>query len=210
MKKFLCALVLFPVLCHAQHFEIGVDGGFDFHSLPMNNTIAKQDKPSAGYVGGASIDLLLQHAQIGIGVAISQLTETNYIAPNYTIKIRNYVANPLITPFAFYNHIWNQGTTYTYAGAMAGLAIANVGVNTFNYSGTNITGYSTAYNSTFGYEAGVQAGCVFHVSKKFGIGGEAAMRYASFTYTPPNNPETDPYKYRLFYFPFTVSLKYFI
>ena len=210
MKKILFILSMLPCICFAQQFEIAVDGGFNFHTLPMNNYIAKQDKPSGGYAAGASIDLLLPHTQIGIGVTIAQLTETNYLTPNYTIKVRNYVANPLTNPYAYYNHVWDQGKSYTYAGAMGGLAVASVGVNTYNYTGNAITGYSTAYNSAIGYALGLQAGFIIRMNKHLGLGGEAAMRFTSFTYTPPNNPVENPYKYRLFYFPFTVSLKYFI
>ena len=210
MKKILLALALLPVSCFAQHFEIGVNGGFDFHSLPENNTIAHQDKPVLGYAGGACIDLRLPHAQIGIGVDVAQLSETNYLAPTYTLKIYNRVANPLITPHAIYNYVWNHHRAYSYAGGMAGLAIARVGVNSYYSNGSSVTGYSTAYNSVTGFTAGLQAGFVMRAGKTIGIGGEAAMRYTSFTYTPPNNPAENPYKYRLFYFPFTVSIRYII
>ena len=202
-------MLLVPVWCKGQHFEIGVDGGFVFHSLPMDNTIAKQDKASLGYTTGVSIDLQLPHSQIGIGASFTQITETNYLAPNYTFKIRNYVANPLTSPYAFYNYLWDYGHVYSYAGGMAGLAVGRVGVNSYNNSGGNISSYSTTYYSTFGYVAGLQAGFVFRVTKKIGVGGEAALRYANYTYTPPNNPGENPYKYRYFYFPFTAALKYF-
>jgi hypothetical protein len=210
MKKLLFALIAVPFYCSAQQFEIGLDGGFAFHTLPMSNTIAKQDKPILGYAAGANIDLLLPHAQIGIGVSAAELSETNYLAPNYTIKVYDRIAHPLITPYAFYNYLWDQGSDYVYAGGMAGLAVASVGVNTFDQTGPAVSGYTTAYNSTYGFVVGIQAGFIVRAGKHIGIGGQAAMRYTDYTYTPPSNPGENPYVYRLFYFPFTVSLRYFI
>lgn len=209
MKKLFVLLALLPRLAFAQHFEIGINGGFDFHSLPIDNDIAHQDKPVLGYAIGLRGCLLLPDAQLGIAVEAVQLVETDYLSPNYTMKIKNYPANPLAVPFVFYNRVRKSAPGYIYAGGMAGPVIAKVGVNSFEYgSGTAISGYTTQYNTAMGLVFGLQAGGVMYLKKNFEAAFEAGMRFTSFTYSAPGNLGENPYKYRIFYFPITVGLRY--
>jgi len=101
---------------------------------------------------------------------------------------------------------------YFYAGIMAGPAIADVGVNTWEYSNGNNTipsGYTTTYNSVIGYVAGIQGGAVFYVTDAIGFTAEAALRYTDYNYNDPKSMTLDnPYHYKVYYFPITLGIRF--
>jgi hypothetical protein len=214
MKHLLLLLLLAPAVGFAQTFELGLNGGVAIHTRPMNDVYAHQDKVKAGYAGTAKIDLLLPHSQIGIGVEMVSVTETSALISPYTSYQTNHLAKPLIVPHAFYNLIHHYPQSYIYAGATVGLAIANLGINTYEYNpalGNNITGYTTAYNSAIGFVGGLQAGFVASIDKsqRLGINVEAAIRYADYNYTQPvATSNDDPQHYHYFYLPFTAGIRY--
>jgi hypothetical protein len=214
MKYLFLLVLLAPTVSFAQNFEIGLNGGITVHARPMKNQYTSQDKVKAGYAGAAKIDLLLPHSQIGIGIEMVSITETNALVSPYTSFETNYIAKPLIVPHAFYNLVHRYTQSYIYAGIMAGLAIANMGVNTYEYSapaGGYISGYTTAYNSAIGFVGGLQAGFVASIDKsqKLGINMEAAVRYANYDYSDPTTTLVgNPYHYRYFYLPFTAGIRY--
>jgi len=196
----------------AQNFEVGVFGGFAFHSRPYNNRYVIDDKTQPGYVVGAKASLTLPKAQIGLGVEMVNVQEYNYDLPTYSSRIYNNLAKPLITPYLFYNLLHNTPTGgYLYAGIMGGPVVASVGSNTLEYNGPNSTlsGYQTTYNSTLGYILGAQVGFAARVAKRVRICGEFGMRYTNYDYKPVNSTlQDDPYHYRYFYFPVTVGVRY--
>lgn len=207
----ICLLLLLPVLGLAQDFEIGINGGASFHSLPMGNSYTRDDKPTVSYVLSGKVDLKLPSAQIGIGLEMLDLDEYNFLIPKYTTRQYNHIAKPLITPFAFFNKLHELDNGYIYAGLMFGPAIAKVGVNQWEYNGPfgAISGYSTTYNSAIGYVAGIQAGATVGITDRLSLNLELALRYSSFTYTDPNSKQTDnPYRYHVVYYPLTLGLKY--
>ena len=210
MKKIVFLLFLLPFTCPAQNFEIGLNGGVCFHTLPINNVHTEVDKAKISYAAGFKGDLRLPHAQIGVDVEMTEISEYNYTLYPYSMRIYNHVANPLIVPNAFYNHLINLPTGYCYGGISAGPAIARIGVNTF--SGTppgNYTSYTTNYNSATGLAGGIQLGFMLNVSKVLALNAEAAGRYMSIDYKDPAGIVSDnPYRYHLFYFPMTVGLRY--
>jgi hypothetical protein len=214
MKRLLLLLLLAPAVVSAQNFEIGLDAGVTVHARPMKNIYTTQDKEKAGFAALGKVSLLLPHTQIGIGVEATSITETNALISPYTSSETNYLAKPLIVPHAFYNFVHYNDQNYIYAGVMLGLAVASLGVNTYEYSspsGGYITGYTTAYNSALGIAAGLQAGFVtcFGKSKKVGINVQAALRYVDYNYTDPTTTLTDnPYHYRYIYLPFTAGVRY--
>jgi len=209
MKKLLLFIVVLPLFADAQSFELGVNGGISFHSLPAGNIYTHQDKPLSSFVWNARGDLLLPNAQIGIAIEMTQIDQTNFLAPNYTMKVHDHLAKPLTAPYVFYNFVKRSSVGYVYGGLMVGGVIAKIGINTEEYSGTVVTGYTTAYNGAFGYVVGLQAGFVADLSKHFGVNVEAAMRYADYNYKDPSTTlPDDPYHYKLFYFPMTVGLRY--
>jgi hypothetical protein len=201
-----------PLLASAQGFEFGLNGGLAFHSVPINNTYTYNDKPKLSGAGSFKGDLVLPHLQIGVGVEMLNLIETNYDNAAYNFKTYNYLAKPLVNPYLFVNKTYYGGAGYFYIGAMAGAVIAKVGVNTFQYgTGGAVTSYSTAYNSVTGYTGGVQLGFTARLFGPVSFNGEAAMRYTSFDYEVPNGTQADhPYRYHLFYFPMTVGLRWHI
>ncbi len=212
MKKLLLLVVMLPLYCKAQNFEFGLNGGCNFHFLPIHNIYTAGDKAVIGYAASFKADLVLPSAQIGVGVDVVNFSQYNYLMPVYTNKVYDHVANPLISPYAFYNRTWrNIINGYLYTGLMGGLAIAKIGLNTWEYANGpygNPTGYSTSYNSAIGFTAGLQTGAVFMISKQLGANVEAALRYTDYNYTIPGTILQDPYHYRLFYIPITVGLRY--
>lgn len=214
MKRLLLLLLLIPAAGRAQNFEIGLNGGVTVHARPMKNNYTSQDKGKAGYAALAKVSLLLPHTQIGIGVEATSILETNALISPYTSSETNYLAKPLIVPHAFYNFVHYNGSNYIYGGLMVGLAVANLGVNTYEYSSTSnnyITGYTTTYNSSLGFAAGLQAGFVscFGKSKRVGINVQAALRFVDYSYTDPHTTLPDnPYHYRYIYLPFTAGIRY--
>lgn len=212
MKKLLLIVIMLPLYCQAQNFEFGINGGCNFHFLPINNIYTTQDKAILGYAAGFRANLVLPAAQIGVGVELANFVEYNYVMPVYTAKVFNHIAEPLISPYAFYNRTYsNIINGYLYTGVMAGVTIARVGVNSWQYNNGiyNVpTGYSTVYNSARGFTAGLQAGAVLMVRKHLGLNLEAALRYTDYTYKAPSSTLEDPYHYRLFYIPITLGLRY--
>lgn len=213
MKRLLLLLLLAPTVGRAQNFEIGLNGGVTVHARPMKNNYTSQDKVKVGFAALGKVSLLLPHTQIGIGVEATAITETNALISPYTSSETNYLAKPLIVPHAFYNFVHYNGQNYVYGGLMLGLAVASLGVNTYEYSspGNYITGYTTAYNSSLGFAAGLQAGFVscFGKSKKLGVNVQAAIRYVNYNYKDPNSSLPDnPYNYRYIYLPFTAGIRY--
>jgi len=215
MKKLLFFIVILPLSCMAQNFEFGVNAGCNFHFLPEKNFYTFQDKAKIGYAAGFKADLVLPHAQIGVGVDMVNFVQYNYLLPPYNVRVNDYVANPLISPNAFYNKIWrNVINGYIYVGGMGGVAIAKIGVNTWEYNNGpapyyNPTGYSTAYNTAFGYTLGLQGGAVFRLNDQFAVNVELALKYVNYNYPmPPGSLTPDEYFYRLFYIPITVGLRY--
>jgi len=211
MKRLLLFLCLIPFISVAQTFELGIAGGLNFHSRPADNIFTTQDKPMLGYALVAKASLILPESQIGVGVEMLKITEYNYLMPYYTVKVYNHLANPLITPYLFYNRRHTLSAGYLYYGLMFGPSIANMGVNALEYThgGTVATDYTTTYHSVVGYVGGIQAGIVFRLAGQLSFSAEAAMRFTDYYYRPPNNTQTDdPYRYRYFYFPITVGLRY--
>ncbi|MGN6568836.1 MAG: hypothetical protein ACTHJ0_12830 [Flavipsychrobacter sp.] len=211
MKRLLLVLLLTLPLCSsAQTFEIGAAGGFNFHSRPADNVFTTQDKPMLGYTVAAKASLLLPQSQIGVGLEFSKITESNYLMPYYTTKVYNHLANPLITPYLFYNRRLNFTGSYFYYGLMFGPSIAKVGINQLVYvNGNSVpTDYTTTYNSAIGYAAGLQTGFVWHIAGQLSFSLEAAMRFVDYNYKDPGSKQTDnPYHYRYFYFPITAGLR---
>src|ERR1700759_2630745 len=103
MKKLLFIVLVLPTLCRAQNFEFAVNGGGNFHFLPINNIYTTQDKATFGYTAGFKADLILPAVSIGVEVDFTSLSQYNYLMPDYTTKVYDHIANPLITPFAFLN-----------------------------------------------------------------------------------------------------------
>jgi|GEM_PF-1037003 len=210
MKQLLLLLFFVPLIASAQTFEIGAAGGIVFHSRPADNIFTTQDKPLLGYAVSARASLLLPESQIGVGIEIAKITESNYLMPYYTTKVYNHLANPLITPYMFYNRRLNLPRGYFYYGLMLGPSIANMGINNLVYkNGSTIaTDYTTTYNSVIGYAAGVQTGLVARLTGQLYFSLEAALRFTDYYYKPSNNKQTDdPYHYRYFYFPITAGLR---
>jgi hypothetical protein len=211
-RSLLSLLMILPIACYAQNFEVALNGGFSFHSLPAKNDYTHEDKTVASYAASFKAGLLFEHSQIGVGAEMCTMKEYNYFVPPYTQRIYTYLAKPLITPFVYYNRMYHFGAGYFYAGLMGGPAVASVGVNNYQYANGpygNITGYTTSFNSTIGFEGGAQIGLVFDITSRMGINVEAALRYAAYSYKDPNSTYLDnPYNYRVFYFPMTAGIRY--
>lgn len=213
MRKLLLVLLILSVRCEAQNFELGLNAGCNFHFKPVNNIYTTQDKAIAGYAVGFKADLLLSEFQVGVGVDVENFSQYNYLMPDYTTKVYNYLAKPLITPYAFLNKTFAVSQGYLYAGLMGGPAIARIGINSWQYNNGpygNPTGYTTAYYSASGYMGGLQGGGVFHLNKVCALNFEAGLRYCNYNYKSPTTKLEDPYHYRVFYIPLTLGLRYLI
>lgn len=211
VKCFLILCLLLPGAANAQSFEIGVNGGFSFHTLPIGNTYTHDDKPVISYALNVKADLRLPKTQIGVGFEMVNLTEYNYLIPTYYSRQYVYLSKPLMVPHAFINKIKELDAGYLYAGVMAGPAIAKVGVNKWVYNNPfgAVSGYSTTYNAATGFVAGVQGGGVFELNNKLSLNIELALRYVDYAYRDPQSTLSDnPYKYKLVYFPITAGIRY--
>ncbi|HXS38083.1 MAG TPA: hypothetical protein VN721_15375 [Flavipsychrobacter sp.] len=212
MKKLLILLCIAPSLCCAQNFEVGINGGINFHSLPVKNIYTHQDKAKIGYAISFKAALMLPQYQIGIGGEMVSLSEYNYLMPVYTSRVYNNLAKPLIAPYVFLNRMFDFSNGYFFAGIMAGPAIADVGVNTWEYPNGNNgipSGYTTTYNSVIGYIGGLQGGAVFYLSDAIGLSVEGSLRYTNFNYNDPKSMTLDnPYHYKVYYFPITFGIRF--
>jgi hypothetical protein len=212
MRKLLFLVTILPLYSLAQNFEFGLNAGCNFHFLPEKNIYTSQDKAKIGYAAAFKADLVLPHSQIGVGVDVVNFIQYNYLIPGYTIRQDDHIANPLISPNAFYNRTWrNIINGYLYTGFSGGLVIAKIGVNTWEYNNgqyANPTGYSTTYNSAFGFSFGLQGGAVLKINEQFAVNLEIALKYVNYNYSAPGPQLQDPYFYRLFYIPITVGFRY--
>lgn len=209
MKRLIFLLMMLPVMAQAQNFEFGVNGGLSLHARPAGNRFTWQEDPKASYYLSARANLKLPRYRFGVGVEMVNIRQVNTLLYNYTYEVENNIAKPLVVPHAFLNRTFDMSNGYAYVGAMLGAAIAKTGVNVLQYSSPNVvSGYTTEYFSVTGLTGGLQAGWMFNIVKNLGLNTEAAVRLTSFKYEPPTPAPDNRYRYRVFYFPFSVGLRY--
>lgn len=209
MKRLLLLLMVLPMMAQAQNFEFGVNGGLSLHTRPAGNRYTWQEDTKASYYLSARANLKLPRYRLGIGVEMVNIRQTNNLSYNYTYEVQNNIAKPLIVPHAYLNRTFNRSNGYAYIGAMLGAAIAKTGVNVWQYTTAGTTsGYTTEYFSVTGLTGGLQAGWMFTIARNLGLNTEAAVRLTNFKYEPPTPTPDNRYRYRVFYFPFSVGLRY--
>jgi len=191
VKYFLFLILLLPVTAFSQLVDLSLNGGVCFHKISDNGFAS--NTPRNSFIGTFKAAVKHRKTEVGIGIEEQHITETTF---GYT----NELAKPLITPYIFINRLVKIPKCYLYAGIMAGLAIANVGEEKINiYKIHTPPSQDMIYQVTTGYTMGVQAGFVYNVVKRLGVGIEAAFRYVDI-------PAQSPYNYSILSFPITLGV----
>ena len=223
-----CALLACGTLS-AQTYQpehrviFGLNGGVSTTSIPM---MSKYTGTTATWAPDVSIKAhytLNDHFEVGIDVGGTQWKvydrSWHIIGPEYQSygdqKVTYMFANTAlnITPqfnvlFPIYGQyrLYNKANIYVGGSFGALFTINDGGITYKNYNGVQYASQVDMAPGT-GFVAGVQVGYTHYITDLFGLNAEFAPKYANVKTVDPRYAGGNQH-FSLFYFPFTVGLRF--
>ncbi len=206
-----------------HRFILGINGGISTTSIPKFSKYTGTNSTWAPYVSIKADYTLSDHFEIGIDAGGTrwktydrswhiigpenqsygdQKVTYNFADAAIHIAPRFNVLFPLYSQYRYFN----KATIY--AGGTFG-AVFTINDGGIIYKTTNGTQYTSQVNMAAGtgFIAGVQVGYTHYFSDLFGVNAEFAPKYANVKTVDPRYGGGNEH-YMMFYFPFTVGLRF--
>lgn len=204
----IAALITFNTT-YAQKWELGLNGGITWNTLPSFVEKTEYTGHSGlSLMGGVKVMRNSPKWQVGLSISAMQLTYINkmqfwledmsnpFTEESFGDKV--VVANPAIPITLLVNRIVKINKLEMYGGLSAGYVYLSQRYKYFNGAG-----FRTYHNTGSGYTIGAQLGGTYYITRHIGLNGELNAAYMQLSL---KNDYIDTF--HLWAFPATLGIRY--